>query len=575
MLEVLLTTEGTYPYNRGGVGTWCDTLVQRTEGVRFHVMSVIANPFVPRRFRVPAHVLSVTPIPLWGTEEPTEHLDLPFATLHERRMRTTPEVIGSTFLPLFDELLEQLWRSEPDAERVARLVWRFHRFFQSHDYRTAFKSDQVWDRFKAFAIERSARGQGPAMSLRDMLQGLSWLYRFFIVLATPVPRVDLVHSSAAAFCALPAIVSKLEYGTPVLMTEHGVYLREQYLSIGKSDLSPFGKFFLLGLVGAVSRASLWASDQVSPVAAYNLRWEAELGVPREKFHVIYNGVDPTVFEPRPRPADAPLTVVSVARIDPIKDIETLLRAAALVHQEMPEVRFVVYGSVTVEEYYKQMLVLRKELGLEAAFSFAGHLSSPAAAYQSGDLIALSSISEGFPYAVVEGMMSERAVVATDVGGTSEALGQTGILVPPRSPDSMAEALLRLLRDPVLRLEMAEEGRNRALAHFTVDRQIEAYQRSYRRLTARVAAPALAPAASAAAAASRLRHERAAALLLAGDPAAALQNLLSARREESHPGMVPVLMLRQAQACLQMGRIEEAWVLVERAEALMLLQEIAA
>lgn len=565
MLDVLLLTEGTYPYTRGGVGTWCDTLVRRVQGVRYHVMAVVATPFVPMRFKVPPHVQAVLAVPLWGTEEPTEHLDLPYATIYDRRQSTTSEVIRNQFLPLFDRLLDQLWLPEQDGAEVAQTAWEMYRYFQRYDYLTSFKSEEVWERFRTRATERT---DWPTPTIRDLLQGLGWVYRFMTVLTTPLPRVDVTHASAAAFCALPAVIAKLEHGTPMILTQHGIYLREQYLSIGKSDMSPFGKRFLLGMVGAVSRTALWAADQISPVAAYNIRWESQLGASNDRFKVIYNGVDPTVFQPRPRPSGSPLTVVSVARIDPIKDLETLMRAAAIVRREMPEVKFAVYGSVSVQSYYEKLLALRKELRLGDSFTFAGHVESPAVAYQSGDVVALSSISEGFPYAVVEAMMSGRAVVATDVGGTAEALGDWGLLVPPQQPEMMAEALLKVLADPQMRRQMAEESYERALSQFTVDRQVELYMQSYLRLagklrTTRTSLPL------------QVYLERAEGLAALGEYESALLQLEQALVAYPDGPHAPLLLLRIAQTRLAQGHVEAAWLASEQAEALAMLLEDAA
>lgn len=566
VLEVLLTTEGTYPFHRGGVATWCDILVQRMEGVRYHVLAVVANPFVPRRYIVPPHVQSVTAIPLWGTEEPTEHLDLPFATVYERKLRTDEAAVLREFMPLFQDLLGHLWLPEADGRAVAGTAWALYRFFQDYDYLNAFKSEMVWEAFKAHAAAHPLPGSAGEPTLRDLVQGLGWVYRFFTVLTTPVPRVDVVHASAAAFSALPGLISKLEYGTPLLLTEHGVYLREQYLSVGRSDMTPFSKAFLLGLIGATSRAALWAADQVSPVAAYNRRWERRLGVSERRFKVIYNGVDPAAFPYVPRRSGNALQVVSVARIDPIKDLETLMRAAVIVRRRLPEVTFTVFGSVSVNSYYERLLALRSELGLEGEFQFAGHVDSPSAAYQSGDVVALSSISEGFPYAVVEAMMSGRPVVATDVGGTSEALGETGRLVPPQDPAAMAAALLNLLGDAELRAELSEEARERALSLFTVQRQIDLYRRSYERMARRITErfPIRTE--------MRLSLERAEALRMIGDGEGALAQLDRALRFEPGEAGSPLILLRMGQLHLEAGRWESALLCSERAEALALWLE---
>jgi hypothetical protein len=91
---------------------------------------------------------------------------------------------------------------------------------------------------------------------------------------------------------------------------------------------------------------------------------------------------------------------------------------------------------------------------------------------------LCSISEGFPYTLIEAMTCGRPCVATDVGGVTEAAGDTGLVVPPRHPAELAQACLTLLRDRELRKRLGDAARLRALEYFTVDRAISAFDEIY-------------------------------------------------------------------------------------------------
>jgi glycosyltransferase involved in cell wall biosynthesis len=105
------------------------------------------------------------------------------------------------------------------------------------------------------------------------------------------------------------------------------------------------------------------------------------------------------------------------------------------------------------------------------------------AYRAGDVVVLSSISEGFPYTVVEAMMAGRATVSTDVGGVAEAVGDAGLVVPPRDPAAFAAACVRLLEDPSERERLARRARERALACFTIARFLALYRETYAELCA--------------------------------------------------------------------------------------------
>ncbi|MFD9637075.1 glycosyltransferase, partial [Streptomyces violascens] len=96
----------------------------------------------------------------------------------------------------------------------------------------------------------------------------------------------------------------------------------------------------------------------------------------------------------------------------------------------------------------------------------------------------SSISEGFPFTLIEAMSCGRATVSTDVGGVREAVGETGLVVPPRDPDAMAAAALELLGDPVRRATMGEAARLRVVEQFTLRQTVDTFRAIYLELSVR-------------------------------------------------------------------------------------------
>jgi glycosyltransferase involved in cell wall biosynthesis len=151
---------------------------------------------------------------------------------------------------------------------------------------------------------------------------------------------------------------------------------------------------------------------------------------------------------------------------------------------MPEARLRIYGGTAAESrsYRDSCVQLIAELGLGEWVTLEGRVDSPVDAYHAGSIVALSSISEGFPYTVVEAMACGRTVVCTDVGGVKEAVGPAGLVVPPRDSAAFAAACLRLLRDDSLRHMLAARARARILAYFTLDHSLAAYARLYEHLT---------------------------------------------------------------------------------------------
>lgn len=299
-LSVLLATEATYPFHQGGVSTWCHTLTQHLPELDFHLLAVIMHPFLRRRYPLPENVRTVLKVPLWGTEDPVEYSwHQPFSAILRAKWKTTKGAIEACFNEIFERACYSILRAEPEPQEFGEALLALHRYFQQLDYHKTMKSDAVWARFQqmARAAWQSHSGTADTPSLADLAEALRLLYRFLIVLHYPVPKTDITHSSAAGFCGLPCVLAKLQRGTPYLLTEHGVYLREQYLNLRRNIRSPFVRWFLQRLVGAVVAANYHFADQISPVCFYNTRWERWRGVPTEKIKVVYNGANAERFRP--------------------------------------------------------------------------------------------------------------------------------------------------------------------------------------------------------------------------------------------------------------------------------------
>ncbi len=482
--HVLLATEGTYPFHQGGVSTWCDALVHRLSDVDFTIFAIAMNPYVSVQFDLPSNVDRIVAVPLWGMQDPSEHRDeLAYSEIFLQKQRTTSHEVHTLFLPSFQQFLDGIAGAEPGG--LGESLASMYRFFRTFDYHTTFKAQAVWDLYKAWVLGASRRGLWHEPSIFESVQGLGWIYHFLTVLNTAIPSADVVHSSAAAFCGMVGMVAKIEFGTPYILTEHGVYLREQYLAIGRSNMTPFSKRFLIALVKAISRENFYFADELAPVCAFNGRWERVLGADGDKIRVIYNGVSQDVFYPHPTPRPAarsetsPIEILSVARIDPNKDLETLLRAVHLVQSFKIPVHVRVLGSVSVPDYHERIIALRRELGLEDIVELAGHSEDISSAYRDADLAVQSSVTEAFPYSVLESMMSGTPMVATDVGGTREALGSAGILVPSRDPGKLAMGIALLAQDEDLRRKLGRSARERALQYFEISQTMQSFFDLYR------------------------------------------------------------------------------------------------
>jgi len=215
-------------------------------------------------------------------------------------------------------------------------------------------------------------------------------------------------------------------------------------------------------------------------------------------YLVPNGVDlerfdPDITHPNFRElvdrGDGPVLGV-VARPAAEKGFDTLVQAMDLLTRSVPGVRLIIAGDYPGRERYETEL-MRVTHG---ATRFVGHIEDVENFYKSCDVICLASRErsvEGLSNAVLEAMAMERPVVATSVGGISEAIthGREGLLVPPDEPEALANGISLLLGSPELRARMGEAGRDKVRSHFSayvvvqqlaeILQEIEALTRSVR------------------------------------------------------------------------------------------------
>jgi glycosyltransferase involved in cell wall biosynthesis len=188
------------------------------------------------------------------------------------------------------------------------------------------------------------------------------------------------------------------------------------------------------------------------------------GYPRGRIEVVYNGVD--LPADGSQPENDPPVVAEIARLCDVKGQRELIRALASV----PHARLVLAGRDLEQggAFQSELEREAERAGVSDRVEFAGFRDDVEALLQGVDVVALPSWTEGLPMSLLEAMAHGRAVVATPVGGTPEVVvdGETGLLVPPRDPAALAEALSRLVADAGLRGRLGAAGRRRVEERFT-------------------------------------------------------------------------------------------------------------
>ncbi|KAF0208859.1 MAG: glycosyltransferase [Actinomycetota bacterium] len=207
-----------------------------------------------------------------------------------------------------------------------------------------------------------------------------------------------------------------------------------------------------------------------------------LGLDASKLVVIANGI-PNPAANRAQVArrdDGTVVVGSVGRLEPLKGYEFFVAAAAIVSSQSPSVRFRLVGDGRLRSSLTAQVA---SLELGSRFEFAGWSNDATGEISAMDVYVVSSVTDTTNLTILEAMALGKPVVATDVGGISDAVadGDNGYLVPPRRPDLLAERIIRLVEDDALRDRMGTDGRKRYEASFTEERMLEQHRMLYEQM----------------------------------------------------------------------------------------------
>jgi glycosyltransferase involved in cell wall biosynthesis len=285
-------------------------------------------------------------------------------------------------------------------------------------------------------------------------------------------RPSLVHAHSSKAGALARIARPAFAGTPLVYTPHGYAFAGHFESEGERR-----RFRV------AERALAPLASIVLCVCEAEQRLAAQVG-PERRTRMVHNGVpDPAPAPPHPvlealRRRGPVVGVVTLLRRG--KGIETLVDALPELLAAHPDASVVVAG----EGIDREPLEARaRSRGVAEALHLIGATGGPMPLLSGADVFVSASWAESFPYNVLEAMAAGVPIVATDVGGTAEAIEHdvTGLLVPPRDPAALGGAIGELLSDPERAARLAGEARARQQRLFTVGRMIDRTLRVYEEL----------------------------------------------------------------------------------------------
>ena len=497
--DVCMLLEGTYPYVAGGVSGWVHDLLCGHPELRFALVHIGVQPetALTPRYPVPGNVVELCH--LYCQDAP---LRLPY---------------GAARAALDRRIAQRRRRGSQDARPdMVQALARLHLEGQVDDTLVMqlaagdVSVDDLLHGAATFAlIDELAERLAPDSSFLDFF----WHFRAMHVplvrlLSAELPAAAVYHTVTTGYAGVLGAIASARRGRPLLITEHGLYAREREIELARAEWIEDSVGVELRLVAAARSPlrSCWSrffrrlaevaycqASQIVTLSEVNRRKQIADGAPPERTRVVPNGVD---VERLGRIGSVPsssagwLRVGFVGRVVPIKDVVNFIRACDLALASVPlEVKII---GPTEEEpaYAERCRALCAELGRQAQIHFVG--SQPLEhIYGQLDVVVLTSLSEGQPLAILEAFGAGLPVVATDVGGCRELiegrpgpdqrLGSAGLVTRIACPDETAAALVRLARDPSLRVRMGRVGQRRVALFYQQRDMLESYRALYRSL----------------------------------------------------------------------------------------------
>ncbi len=316
-------------------------------------------------------------------------------------------------------------------------------------------------------IDNEIKGKGLKVYYLDKHLGLDLrmipeLYRLF---RTFRPDVVHTHLYVMRYALLPAVFCRVGLRVHTFHT------------IAQKEVDSLGKLvhwiaFQLAHVVPVS-ISRGVAKTVNDVYGQNIHTP-----------VIFNGIPAWRFISEEKRngtrAKENVILIHVGSFGPAKNHQLLLEAFTLVVIEYPRMQLWLIGDGPLRPAMERLV---KETGLDNKVLFVGEVPNVEDFLADCDLLVLSSDWEGVPLTILEAMAASKPVISTNVGGVSELVRDevTGILVPPRDPQALAQGILRLAEDPDLRQRMGDAAQKRASERFDISKTAKEYEALYLKL----------------------------------------------------------------------------------------------
>jgi len=399
LFSVGLITEGYDPSNVGGINTWIQQLITSFPYIDFIIINITSKSKLSYT-HFPSNVKKYLEIPLWSYKD------------------------DMTIYDINDGLYKTLMNDSNHYNKEL-LSTRFYKHLEN-------KYGSIYDIRKSFL---------------DALKTI-------IMIEFKEENIDIIHTSNAGLAGFVGVHLKQLLKKPLIVSEHGLYIREWELRLSSrffpSEIEVpehikqlnFRKTYrdILGINRDIVSFVYRNADNILPVTSAHIPTEISLGADPNKIQVINNGLtisteENSSYDNTERDS---IKIATLARINPIKNLELLVDTARVLVKESNKYEFHIAGPIEDYDYFEELISRIEQHNLENKIIFHGIIRDKNW-LQDKDLLLLTSLSEGQPYAAIEALLQDLPVVSTPVGGIPEMINNKYI-VDDFSADKLANRI---------------------------------------------------------------------------------------------------------------------------------------
>jgi len=478
-VDIMLFSEGTYPYVKGGVSSWILQLMKGLPEFSFGVCFIGATPYIDGQ---PMQISYEFPPNL-------KHLEVHYLFNDDSDKDKPKKREGD---PKAFESVRELYQSFQNNKGILpEMLQNIDFYIDEVTFEDFLHSQRAWD----FLTEIYSKNC-PDIPFIDYFWTLRNIHKPIWILANIVknlPDTAIYHSPSTGYAGFLGALSSYTNKRPFFLTEHGIYTRERKIDMLSADWIEYKKPALLqepeeynyikkmwiNFFDKIGLFCYYRANHILSLFSGAQKIQIAFGAPKERTRIIPNGVDvDTLMATMKERQDPPKPIITlIGRVVPIKDIKTFIRAMKILIEKVPDAEGWIVGAVDEDREYVmecQQMALALELK-EKIQQFDGNksLQTIQEIEQSPDKIkffghsdikkilpksalqTLTSISEGMPLVILEGFAAGVPCVATDVGSCRDlieggindedkAIGFAGALTGIANPNALAEEYANLL-----------------------------------------------------------------------------------------------------------------------------------